>query len=81
MLLDSYSPGWRATVDDQPAPIYPANHAFRAVIVPAGKHSVTFTYAPPLLWIGAWISLGTLVVVATLLVWSFANRRRVERQR
>ena len=78
VLLDSYSPGWRATVDDQPAPIYPANHAFRAVIVPAGQHSVTFTYAPPLLWIGAWISLGTLVVVAGLLVWLLANGRRVE---
>jgi hypothetical protein len=77
VLLDTYAPGWHATVDQQPTPIYPANHAFRAVVVPAGHHTVTFTYAPPLLAIGAMISGGSLLVLLGLLVWLCARRRTV----
>lgn len=81
VLLDSYAPGWRARVDEQPAPNYPANHAFRAVMVRAGRHSVTFAVAPPLLWIGAWISLGLLMVVTLLQGWLLASGRKVEQPR
>jgi uncharacterized membrane protein YfhO len=69
VLVDTYAPGWRATVDQQPAPIYVANHAFRALVVPAGRHTVEFTYAPPMLATGVAVSTGAALVVLALLVW------------
>ncbi len=69
VLTDTYLPGWRATLDEQPTPIYVANHAFRAIVVPAGTHSVTFTYAPLSLPVGAAISSGALLVLFMGAIW------------
>lgn len=69
VLLDTYAEGWRATVDQQPVPIYRANHAFRAIVVPAGHHLVAFAYAPPLLALGIAISICAWMVVLGLLLW------------
>ena len=45
-LADTYDPGWSATVDGRPAPIRPAQVAFRAVYLPPGGHVVAFRYRP-----------------------------------
>lgn len=44
LLADNYYLGWRATVDGQPATLYRANIASRAVVLPPGTRSVEFTY-------------------------------------
>lgn len=46
VLNDVWHPWWRATIDGAPAPVLRANVMFRAVAVPAGKHRVTFRFAP-----------------------------------
>ncbi|MBL7201039.1 MAG: YfhO family protein, partial [Anaerolineae bacterium] len=46
VLSDTYDRGWKAAIDGQAAPVYAANHAFRAVAVPAGVHQVDFSYEP-----------------------------------
>jgi hypothetical protein len=45
-LSDTYDYGWQANIDGKSTPIYRANYAFRAIVVPAGTHDVIFTYQP-----------------------------------
>src|SRR5690606_1626429 len=56
VLSDQHYPGWHAEVDGEPAEIVRANVAFRAVCVPAGEHTVTFTYRPASFFAGTGIS-------------------------
>ncbi len=46
VLLDGWFPGWRATVNGEPAEVARANHAFRAVAVGGGRSVVRFEYRP-----------------------------------
>ncbi len=65
LLLDTYFPGWRATVNGAPAPIYRADFNFRAVPLPAGKSTVIFSYRPESLRIGIYLcALGILLLGA-----------------
>lgn len=66
VLTDTFYPGWQATVDQQPAPIWPANLAFRAVAVEAGTHDIVFKYRPRSFTIGLWISMITLLAVVVM---------------
>src|SRR5690606_12671594 len=38
--------GWKALVDGKETKIYRANHGFRGIVVPEGKHKIEFTYLP-----------------------------------
>ncbi|MBL7648068.1 MAG: YfhO family protein [Candidatus Hydrogenedentes bacterium] len=46
VLADTFAPGWHAYVNGAREPILKVNGMFRGVYLPAGKHNVTFTYAP-----------------------------------
>jgi uncharacterized membrane protein YfhO len=72
VLVDTYDPEWRATVDGRPARIVRANVAFRAVALTRGRHVVDFRYRPrPVAW-GLAISALTLAgLLATLAVGSY----------
>ncbi|MCB0168738.1 MAG: YfhO family protein, partial [Anaerolineae bacterium] len=62
ILLDTYYPGWIATVDGDPTPIYPANTIGRAIFVPPGEHMVKFQYRPLSFSVGVWL-FGLMVVI------------------
>lgn len=64
VVTEAYYPGWRASVDGQPAAVQRANVGFRAVQVPAGRHLVEMRYRPAAVGIGFTIS--ALAVVAAL---------------
>jgi hypothetical protein len=73
VLSETYYPGWRAWVDDRPAPIYETDIALRGILVPAGIHRIRMEFHPMILSVSLAISLGT----AILLVFSaFLARRR-----
>jgi hypothetical protein len=68
VLADTFHPAWSASVDGAPAAIFPTNHLFRGVPVPAGTHRVRFEYPPTRLLgaaavsIVAWLAIGFLAL-------------------
>lgn len=67
LLADTFYPGWSADVDGTQAPIYRANLSVRAVPVSAGRHTVRFSFEPPVFAVGLTI---TSVALGLLLVWA-----------
>lgn len=57
VLTDTFAPGWKARLDGISTPVYIADHAFRAVVVPAGNHQIEFVYQPLSFWVGVVVSL------------------------
>jgi hypothetical protein len=61
-------PGWSVTVDGEPARTFTANWMLRAVVVPAGSHTLEWTFSPVghgkrlALWL-----LGLLVLLSSVL--------------
>ncbi|HZY42938.1 MAG TPA: YfhO family protein, partial [Anaerolineae bacterium] len=76
VLSEVYYPGWIATIDDRPTPIYPANFAFRAVLVPGGSHRVVFVFEPVMWKIGLLISGATVAGLVVFAVRQWRSRRR-----
>jgi hypothetical protein len=69
VLSDNFFPGWSATVNGRPTPIYRADLALRGVLVP-GSCEVEFRY------VSSSLRLGVLVSLATLLLLIASVRRR-----
>jgi len=63
ILSDAWYPGWSATIDGSPTPIYRANGMFRAIELPDGSHKVEFTYRSQPFEIGAVVSIFAWIVV------------------
>jgi hypothetical protein len=66
VLTDLAYPGWRVTVNGQPAPSTTVEGMYRGVDVPAGRHTVVWEYQPASFRIGLAISTATLLVAAAL---------------
>ncbi|MEM7305541.1 MAG: YfhO family protein [Planctomycetota bacterium] len=73
VVVESAAPGWRASVDGEPAELHRADHAFLGVELEAGAHRVELRYSPAGFATGRWISLGA---VAGVLGLSLAGWRR-----
>lgn len=75
-----YPAGWIARIDGDPVPILPANHTFRGVVVPEGRHEVTMTFEPETRALGVAVAGASTVAVygglLVLLGLAFARRRK-----
>lgn len=72
VLSDTYYPGWRAYIDDTQTHIFQTNYTLRGIVVPPGEHVVRFEYRPKSFYLGAGISLTSLLFLlgfAVLRVW------------
>ncbi|HSE41524.1 MAG TPA: YfhO family protein, partial [Acidobacteriota bacterium] len=63
VFAENYYPGWRAFVDGKQVPIYRANYTFQAVKVPAGKHTVKFSFEV------VYFRLAVALTAIGLLIW------------
>ncbi len=76
VFTDAAYPGWRVEVDGRVEPLHVADDAFKAVVVPPGRHTVTFSFRPRRVYVGLAVSVFTAALTtlaaAALLV---AGRR------
>jgi hypothetical protein len=69
VFSDAAYPGWKAWVDDKPAPLVRANGWMRAVFVAAGNSTIRMVYRPASVLFGGWLTcLGILVGVLAVFV-------------
>jgi hypothetical protein len=76
VLADTWYPGWRATVDGEPAELLRANYAFRAVRLEAGEHTVEMVYRPTSVLVGGALSLAATAVIVIGLVLAHKREAR-----
>lgn len=81
VLLDTWESGWKATVDGKAVDVRQADYNFRAVPVPAGTSTVTFSYRPRPVFVGAAVSSLALAAIGLLLFWRPAPARGAQRRR
>lgn len=75
LITDRFDPAWRATINGEPAPIFPANFLQRGIKVPAGEADVVLTFHPPVN--AVYIQLVTWgCFLAAAVFWLVRNRGR-----
>lgn len=77
VFSEIYYPGWEATIDGEPTDVIRADYILRALEIPAGNHTVEFTFRPKPYIVGNKITrISSWIVLFVLLgsiVWSFRN--------
>ena len=66
ILTDLDFPGWKVTVDNQPAQTHRVEDLFRAVDVPTGEHCIVWEYQPSSVFRGGIISLCFAFILAAI---------------
>jgi hypothetical protein len=66
VLTERFHPGWRIAVDGDPVPVRRVYGEYLGCVVPAGRHRVSFVFAPASARQGLWLTIAGLAV--TLLV-------------
>ncbi|MGL5981509.1 MAG: YfhO family protein [Phocaeicola sp.] len=81
LFSEVYYPGWRAYIDEVEVPVGRANYILRAINVPAGKHTITFTFHPESLQRTELVATAALVLLAVsfLLLLFFQAKRRLKK--
>ena len=68
VFSEIYYPGWEATIDGQQKEILRANYILRALEIPAGNHTIEFTFKPRPYIVGNKVtSISSWLVIIVLL--------------
>ncbi|HEX5709180.1 MAG TPA: YfhO family protein, partial [Pyrinomonadaceae bacterium] len=78
VLADNHYPGWRAYLDGRSVETLRVNYNQRGVVIPPGRHIVTFVYRPKSVLFGLLVSLLT---AAALAAWCAHGRRAARKNR
>jgi hypothetical protein len=76
-VIESWDPGWSATVNKLPAPIVPAMGALLAVPVNPGRNEVRFVYSTPGATLGQAVSIISLVLLFCF-IWMFSRKQHLQ---
>ena len=60
VVSESFYPGWRVKVDGHKATVEPFEDVFLSVLLPAGKHTVSFNYKPLSFCLGLFLTIVTI---------------------
>ena len=66
-----YDKGWDAYIDGKPAPYFRANYVLRAMIVPAGSHTIEFKFEPKVYATGEKIAYASSILLVLLALGAF----------
>jgi uncharacterized membrane protein YfhO len=77
VLGEKFYKGWKATVDGNPAEIYPVDHILRGVYLAPGTHKVEFVFDPLPFKIGKWLTLASFAFFACMLGREWRGRKRI----
>jgi hypothetical protein len=69
VLSDAAYPGWQASIDGRPVPVYRTDYLLRGVLVPPGQHRVQFVFRPLSLAVGGGVSAATACGLVAYLAW------------
>lgn len=75
VLMESWFPGWKVSVDGRPGRILRGNHFYQTVQLEAGEHIIEFSFEPEGFKTGVAVSLGTLLIILTGGLWHASRGR------
>ncbi len=81
VLGEWHYPGWRVWVDGVEGSVLRADYGLRAVAVPQGSHHIVFRYRPVSVYLGAAVSILTLVIWGSLFWVDSRSSRRIGAER
>lgn len=73
----AHDPGFSAYIDDTPVKIYNVNLGMSGIVVPKGPHTIKFSYFPPGLKWGSFLSLLALVIFISLVLVRKRHEKRL----
>jgi hypothetical protein len=71
-----YEDGWKVTIDGDPASYLRVNYFLRGVKLPAGEHTVVFTFKPQTYYAGSQVMLVSSILVLVILIGGLAYELR-----
>jgi len=81
VFSEIYYPGWTATIDGKDAHICRANYVLRAMLVPAGKHTIKMTFDPQSVKTTetiAYVALIALLAIAIILILNLFRKKKAQ---